>query len=171
MDKNYYIDKETYEIYEEAPYTFNCDKKIAYAVSAMNKKGYKTKAACSGHYKVEFQEELNVDKSFLSECQQNPRCIIKEVRETNFDVWTEIDYTILYVLFKERYDFLALPENFTLDAYNEVFPNTRIQAFISYYDEKGKRKSKEEIELEIDKNCERLNEWAKRLPLNKERMI
>ena len=50
----------------------------------MNKKGYKTEAACSGHYKVEFQEDLNVDKSFLNECQQNPRCIIKEVREKNF---------------------------------------------------------------------------------------
>ena len=58
-----------------------------------------------------------------------------------------------------------------MDAYNDLFPNTRIQAFISYYDETGKRKSKEEIELEIDKNCERLNEWAKRLPLNEERMI
>lgn len=167
---NYYIDKETFEVYNEAPYTFECDKKIAYSVSELNKKGYITEDACSGHYKVEFQEELNVSKSLLNNFQQNPRCLIREIRENNFDVWTEIDYTILYVLFKEHYDFESLPENFML-GYNHLEPNTKIQAFIPYYDERGIRKSKEEIELEIDKNCERLNEWTKKLPLNKGRMI
>ena len=64
MDKNSIIDKESFEVCtnaEDHPKVFVCDKLIAPAVALLNKKGYKTFASCSGHYKIEFYEYLNED--------------------------------------------------------------------------------------------------------------
>lgn len=43
-----YIDKKTFEIIDDSNY-FEVDDNIANTISVLNKKGYKTKACCSGH--------------------------------------------------------------------------------------------------------------------------
>ena len=81
MDKNSIIDKETFEVYtyaEDHPKVFVCDKMIAPAVALLNKKGYKTFASCSGHYKIEFYEYFDEDIKNLEEYQNNERIIIKK---------------------------------------------------------------------------------------------
>ena len=82
MDKNSIIDKETFEVYtyaEDHPKVFVCDKMIAPAVALLNKKGYKTFASCSGHYKIEFYEYFDEDIKNLEEYQNNERIIIKKI--------------------------------------------------------------------------------------------
>lgn len=57
MDHNSIIDKETFEVYENAEdyeKAFICDKPIAKAIASLNKKGYKTIASCSSHYYTNF---------------------------------------------------------------------------------------------------------------------
>ena len=73
MDKNSIIDKESFEVCtnaEDHPKVFVCDKLIAPTVALLNKKGYKTFASCSGHYKIEFYEYLNEDIKNLDEYQK-----------------------------------------------------------------------------------------------------
>ena len=60
MDHNSIIDRETFEVFEHAenyPKAFICDKRIAPSVALLNKKGYKTIASCSGHYRLEWNEQ------------------------------------------------------------------------------------------------------------------
>ena len=60
MDHNSIIDRETFEVFEHAedyPKAFICDKRIAPSVALLNKKGYKTIASCSGHYRFEWNEQ------------------------------------------------------------------------------------------------------------------
>lgn len=59
---------------------FVCDKMIAPAVALLNKKGYKTFASCSGHYKIEFYEYFDEDIKNLEEYQNNERIIIKKIK-------------------------------------------------------------------------------------------
>lgn len=86
MDKNSIIDKESFEVCTQAedhPKVFVCDKLIAPAVALLNKKGYKTFAICSGHYKIEFYEYLNEDIKNLDEYQKYDDVIIKKVRDNS----------------------------------------------------------------------------------------
>lgn len=60
MDHNSIIDRETFEVFEHAedyPKAFICDKRIAPSIALLNKKGYKTIASCSGHYRLEWNEQ------------------------------------------------------------------------------------------------------------------
>lgn len=60
MDHNSIIDRETFEVFEHAedyPKAFICDKRIAPSVALLNKKGYKTLASCSAHYRLEWNEQ------------------------------------------------------------------------------------------------------------------
>ena len=57
MDQYSLIDRDTLEVFEHAedhPKVFICDKRIANSIALLNKKGYKTLASCSGHYRVEW---------------------------------------------------------------------------------------------------------------------
>ena len=85
MDKNSIIDKATFEVCthaEDHPKVFVCDKPIAPVIALLNKKGYKTVASCSGHYKIEFYEYLNEDIKYLDEYKSDDRLTL--------------DYTINY---------------------------------------------------------------------------
>lgn len=169
MDNNCFIDKETFEVYDEHPKVFICDKKIASAIANLNKLGYQTKASCAGHYEVGYQEQLDVDLSFLKEIKNDKRYIIREIKENSFDCWSEIMHTSIYVFFTEKYEFINIPEGFILEDndYPELGITNNgicIRHSIEYYDNDNKRRSKQDIESEIDKYCNILNEWAMTLP-------
>lgn len=88
MDRCYFIDKETFEIYREHEKIFSCDPMIADAVSILNKLGYYTLASCEGHY---------------------------EIKEYDISYPKEKMVTGIYILFKEKYVFSSIPEGFELE--------------------------------------------------------
>ena len=163
MDKNSIIDKEIFEVCihaEDHPKVFVCDKLIALAVALLNKKGYKTFASCSEHYKIEFYEYLNEDIKNLEEYQKYDDVIIKKVRDNSFDYWLEVSKTENYILFAKEYKFDTLPEGFKV----EYDPRTHIWSEISFYDENDEHRKRSDIQNEIEDKCNRLKEWAECLP-------
>lgn len=168
MDHNSIIDRETFKVYthaEDYPKAFVCDKPIANAVAILNKKGYKTFASCSGHYKTEFYEYFNEDISHLEEMKKDDHIIIKNIKDDGFDFWAEVTKTGIYILFDNEYDFGTLPDGFNL----EISSNrSLIFHDIYYYDESNNKKTRQEFEEEIKKYCEMLNKWANDLPERKE---
>ena len=88
MDHNSIIDKNTFEIYEHAedyPNIFICDKRIASSIALLNKKGYKTLASCSGHYRLEWNDQKDTSTYILFdkiyEFNYIPNSFIKEDRD------------------------------------------------------------------------------------------
>ncbi len=166
MDHNSIIDRKNYDIYkhsEDYPKAFICDKPIAPAVALLNKKGYKTFASCSGHYKVEFYEWFDEDLNYLEEVKSDKKAIIKKINENSFDYWTEVKHTHIYILFNEKYNFESLPTGFELNQSNDD-SKTLIECVIDYYDENDERKKRNIVEKEIDEKCDILKKWADNLP-------
>ena len=163
MDRNSIIEKDTYKVYkhaEDCPYAFICDKQIADSVALLNKKGYLTFASCSGHYKIEFYEWFCDDLSKLEDYKNDSKIIIKEIKNNGFYYWDEIDFTEMYVLFNKRYKFRNLPKDFDID-YNSD-NKTSIYHRINYY-KNNKRKSRKEVETEIEKYSKMLFNWVNSL--------
>ena len=165
------IDKETFEVCthaEDHPQVFICDKPIAPVIALLNKKGYKTFASCSGHYRIEFHEYLGEDISKLKEYQNDERIIIKKIKDNTFDYWQEVDRTLLYILFDTKYEFDNIPEDFKLTINNgKNYPRTCIECEINFYDEKKQHRKMASVLKEIDNKCEILKQWVNMLPENK----
>lgn len=104
MDRCYFIDKETFEVYEEHPKVFSCDPHIAEAVSILNKLGYYTLASCEGHY---------------------------EIKEFDVSYPKEKMRTSIYILFQDQYKFPNIPEGFILEALEDKI---LIEHSINYFD-------------------------------------
>ena len=163
MDHNSIINKNTYEICKHAEDHENiiiCDKEIADSIALLNKKGYLTHASCSGHYKIEFYEWFDEDIKYLEEYKNNPRIIIKKIKEKSFDYWSEVDKTQTYILFKKQYNFENLPEGFQKETSED---RTSISSIIKFYDDNGKKK-RDIVENEIKENCKKLKKWVEKLP-------
>lgn len=163
MDHNSIIDRNNFEVCKDAEDhkdVFICDKAIANVIAILNKKGYKTIASCSGHYKIEYYEYLKEDISNLEEYKNNNRIIIKEVRENDFDYWKEIDKTLMYILFDKIYEFNNLPEGFTIDNSRD---KTCIEYVINFYDENNKHRTIKDVTREIENKSKELEEWVKLL--------
>ncbi|MBQ9012001.1 MAG: hypothetical protein IJ094_00190 [Bacilli bacterium] len=171
MDRNSIIDKTTFEVCmhaENHPNVFVCDKAVAPAVALLNKKGYKTFSSCSGHYRIEFYEYLDEDIINLEKYKNNKRIIIKKIKDNSFDYWKEVDKTLLYILFTEKYAFDNLPNGFALNINNGLdFPRTCIECEISYYDEFNEHRIMNDVLNEIDKKCKLLEKWVNNLPNQK----
>lgn len=166
MDHNSLIDRTDYHVYkhaEDCPLMFICDKNIADSVALLNKKGYKTKASCGGHYKVEFYEYFNCDISNYEEYSKDDRIIIKKVHNNSFDYWEEVDKTHIYILFDGKCLFDNLPVGFEyIDG-----DNTCIDSSISYYDKNNNKRIRKDVECELEEKCKILKNWAEKLPENK----
>lgn len=134
MDRCYFIDKKTFEIYEEHPDVFTCDPMIARTISTLNKLGYMTLASCEGHY---------------------------EIKEYDVSYPKEKMVTGIYILFKENYKFPNLPEGFEVD---ELDGKTDLSHIIYYYDASGNHKNRIDFEKRKEKYCKLLEEWAMNLP-------
>ena len=163
MDKNSIIDRNTFEVCinaEENKDVFICDKEIANVIALLNKKGYKTYASCSGHYKIEFYEYLKEDINKLLEYKNNNRIIIKEVRDNDFDYWEEVDKTNMYILFDKIYEFSNLPEGFEISNSNG---KTCIEHMICFYDKNNKHRTIKDVTEEIENKSKELEEWVKSL--------
>lgn len=143
MDHNSIIDRETFEVYEHAedyPKVFICDKPLAPAVALLNKKGYITKASCSGHYFVNY----NTDKAHtyilfdkVYEFNDLPYRFTKDISEDSNGVKRiSIDYT---------YNRYKLENN------------------------KSVLKEEYELLTEIENICQKLTKWVETLPDYKER--
>lgn len=163
MDKNSIIDKESFEVWvhaENHPKVFVCDKLIAPVVAQLNKKGYKTIASCSGHYKIEFYEYFDEPIDNLKNFERNKRVIIKKINNDTFDYWKEVDSTSIYILFANKYDFHCIPSDFVL----ENDERTYIGCNISFYDENGSHRKMKDVMNEIEDKCNSLYEWVNTLP-------
>ena len=171
MDKNSIIDKTTFEVCthaEDHPKVFVCDKPIAPVIAILNKKGYKTFASCSGHYRIEFYEHFDEDISKLKKYKRDKKIIIKKIKDNSFDYWEEVDKTVLYILFASKYEFNDLPSEFKLYTNNGLdYPRTGIESEISYYDKNNEHRKMIDVLKEIDYKCELLKEWTDKLPINK----
>lgn len=171
MDSNSIIDKDTFEVCthaEDHPQVFICDKRIAPVIALLNKKGYKTFASCSGHCRIEFHEYFDEDISKLKEYQNDEKIIIKKIKHNTFDYWQEVDRTLLYILFDNKYVFDNLPKDFELTInVGKGYPRTCIECEISFYDELNQHKKMISVLKEIDSKCEILKQWVDKLPDNK----
>ncbi len=156
MDCQYFIDKQTLQIYEEHPSVFTCDKKIAKTIVNLNRLGYVTKSSCEGHYDFCYVEEKNCPIEFLEEIQKDKTCKIKEIREDSFDYWSEVTGKTIYIAFIEKYDFKELPEGFLMSENGNLYHEL-------YFYEKEKRRSKEDVEKEIDHYLNILEKWSEKL--------
>ena len=164
MDHNSIINRNTFDICKHAEDhkdVFICDKEIAPAISLLNKKGYETYASCSGHYKIEFYEWFDEDINKLDEYKNNPRIIIKNIKENSFDYWSEVDKTHIYVLFKKQYNFNELPDGFIEEISND---RTSLSCEINFYNETGNKKKRNIVEKEIKEKCNILKKWVEKLP-------
>ena len=174
MDHNSIIDKESFEVYlhaEDYPKAIICDKSLSKVIALLNKKGYKTFASCSGHYEISFYEYFDIDIKELSEYENDPHVIIKNIRDNKFDCWEEKEKTFTYILFDKIYDFEDLPDGFEYKiSQNPITAIDRscIGKYINYYHSDNNRKTRKEIEQEIDENCETLLKWAEKLPERKD---
>lgn len=168
MDSNSIIDKKTFEVCthaEDHPNVFVCDKPIAPVIALLNKKGYKTVASCSGHYRIEFYEYLDEDINNLEEYQNDERIIIKKIKDKTFDYWEEVDKTILYILFDDKYEFNDLPSEFKLFINDEGnYPRTSIECEIRFYNDNNEHRKIGDVLREIDDKCKMLKEWVEKLP-------
>lgn len=168
MDNRRYIDIDNFEIYDIHPKVIPCDKEIAVAIANLNKLGYKTIASCAGHYKGGCYEQRNVDLSFLEEAKNDKHSIVREVRDDSFDCWIENTATFIYVAFDKDCVPKTIPEGFILEHENdERFDFIDISRQIDYYKDERKR-TKEDIEEELKKYQNILNEWASNLPKREE---
>lgn len=170
MDHNSIIDRKNYNITvhaEDNPDVFICDKMIASSVANLNKKGYKTYASCSGHYKIEFYEWFDEDISKLEEYKNDDRIIIKKIKENSFDYWSEVDSTLIYILFIKKYNFDSLPAGFSY--YIDDTGRTCIECQINYYDDNNTKKTRKNVEIEIDEKNKLLKDWVDNLPYIEER--
>lgn len=167
MDGNSIIDKENYEVYkfaEDYPKAILCDRRLAPVIATLNKKGYKTKASCSGHYKEGCKEFFKADLKDLEEAKNNNQVFIREIRVDSFDYYMEYRDTVIYILFEKRYNFDCVPEEFTLIQFED--DESSLEHKVEFFDENNHKKTRLEIELELDKYCEILNKWAEKLPDN-----
>ena len=155
MDKNYFIDNETFAIYKEIPNGFICDQRLASALSNLNKLGYFTKSSCEGKSEIKFYEDTaSLDR--LEEAKNETSIIILQINEDNFVYWSEITGTSTYIMFQEKYDFPSLPLGFTREE------DGTLRRHIYFYND-NVRKTQKEINEEIEQNCNILNEWTKNL--------
>lgn len=134
MDRCYFIEKETFEIYEEHPKVFSCDPMIAKVISQLNKLGYYTLASCESHY---------------------------EIKEYDISYPKEKMVTGIYILFKSKYEFPNIPEGFIVE---ELEEKTCLSHTINYFNASGNYKNRTEFEQEKEKYCKIITEWAMNLP-------
>lgn len=144
------------KIFDFVDNIFEVDEDIAETISILNKKGYYTKACCSGHIKDPRIYELYKNVKKLNKSDKKIGCIINQDKN-NYDVLIPYTSTSIYIMFNKKYDFSTLPKGF----YKKE--NNIIEKVIEYYDKDNKVDCN--IINNMIKECnEDLCNWAKSLP-------
>lgn len=163
------IDKDTFEVYSKDEYSkaFICESSIADIVAMLNKKGYKTVNCYGGDYEIAYYEVNDVDIAKLEEIKEKKGEIIKRVGDSTFDFWMEKWTTHIYISFDKEYKFDNMPKGFNLE--NENLKSA-IDGYVSYYNEDiTERRSREDIEKELEEKRKILKDWVEKLPNINER--
>lgn len=158
MDNYRYIDLKTFEVLEDCPLYIHCDKDIADIIAILNKKGYKTKASCAGHNKLEYTiDEYSDDISNLEEIEISTINRITRIDEEKVYYKAEILGVSTYISFLEKYNFTSIPDGFVYDEKDNL-----LFKMLYYYldDDCVTRKSDVDIENELKSNWKALREWA-----------
>lgn len=158
MDNFRFINLETYEITENPENYIYADKDIVETIAVLNKKGYKTKACCSGHAKIRVTQWIdkkeNLDKYYytIPTKQADP-----ETAKQGYVVFQYINPKIdTYIMFDDEYQFPNLPKGF------EQNKNT-IRKIMNVFDENNEAYEMIVLDEKIKKTNEELLEWAKEL--------
>ena len=177
MNNHKFIDSATYEIIPDEN-IIEVDPDIAEAISLLNKKGYKTKACCSGHaLNLDYYKQV-CDLSLLDEekIKKNyPEYYIVDKTDKTFSLIAPKGATGIYVMFAECYHFDALPDGFVKepvwdDRLGDWSKNNfdTIRKRIDYYENSVKR-NPNDVQKEIEEYNNLLLEWVRKLPKINER--
>jgi hypothetical protein len=167
MNNKIYITKDYEKTNTPVDGSFDVDEIIADIIITLNKKGYPTLACCSSHYLEEtsFEEPISkkdINKDILLEwLKENDLKYIKEDEENYYYEAKELGRAC-YIKFDDV-TLPNLPEGFELD-------DNSIYHMIEFYLNNIK-KSKDEVELEIQECIDILTEWSNKLPNNNETTI
>ena len=143
------MNNKTYEIVDNV---FEVDELIADTISILNKKGNHTLYSCSEHVKDQrLYEKYQIEKIDTI----NDSYLV----DGNKFVLVPYSYTEIYIYFDSNYNFINLPEGFSLDILNS---KSYIYLDIDYYDN-GIKKNQNNIQNEINKNNQKLLEWSNNL--------
>ena len=152
---NKYIDLKKLEYNDDI---IEVDSEIADTILELNKKGYITKACCSGHSKIEFypyEKELDKKEELLKSGN-----LIYDESDKLYCVLPSITTTI-YILFSKKYNFDKIPNGFTYNIENQTISKT-----INLYDFSKNTyiRPNDGIISDLKKSNEELLNWAKKLP-------
>lgn len=163
MDNLQFIDTETWELIDEPESVIHADKDIAETIAILNKKGYKTRASCSGHTRYELTPWFDKKENL-----KNYPVVVGIEESENSD---QVNFYILqtgystYVSFSEIYEFEILPEGFRYEVDDNE--HCTIRKRLKLLDDNNKICSMEEVSNRLKNTNKSLLEWAKTLKNNK----
>lgn len=158
MDNLKFIDTNTWEVIDEPNNLIHVDKDIAETIAILNKKGYKTKASCSGHPKIELTLLLNKREKLKNYFYPIEVEYIKELDKVLF--YSLVEKVDTYIMFEEVYHFDVLPKGFK-------YEHQKIENNIVYKNDKKIGILKSES-IENKENCT-IRKYTK--VLNKEKKL
>ncbi len=172
LNMHKFIDANTFEVISDEN-VIEVDPDIALAVSLLNKKGYFTKACCSGHaFDYTYTKQV-CDISLLNEDkikEDYPEYYIVDKNENSFVFITPKLATRIYIKFIKDYHFESLPLGFmkepSFDDHLMDWSKTNfdsISKVIDYY-ENNKKRNPNDVQKDIEKYNNLLLEWVKELP-------
>lgn len=177
MNNHKFIDSSTYEIIPDEN-IIEVDPDIVQAISLLNKKGYKTKACCSGHaLNLNYYKQV-CDLSLLDEEEikkDYPEHYIVDRTDSTFSLIAPKEATCIYVMFDKDYHFDFLPKGFVKEpAWDDCLGDWSksdygtIRKRIDYYENHVQR-NPNDVQKEIKKYNNLLLEWVIKLPKINER--
>ena len=160
LDDNFEISK--------LPTEIEVDEQIVDIIINLNKKGYKTKFCCSGHYKVypiikdKLVKKDYTKKELNSILNVEPMKLINEDEEYCYYECCQTTATNCYISFEKEIELPFYPVGFTYNNDN----NSLYCRILIYEDWKKSNKPRSETEVNLDiKNAnEQLKTWVEKLP-------
>ena len=163
MKKSVVYLNDIFEI-SKLPTEIEVDEQIVDIIITLNKKGYRTKYCCSGHYD-DSKITDSISKDNISETEFH-----KFIEEHNIPIFSEDENnyyygypalgTSCYISFEKDVEIPFFPEGFEYEEKNII------RRRLDYYfgENFTHKKSEEEINLEIKTNVENLRVWVNKLP-------
>lgn len=158
MDNIKFINTDTWEIIDEPNNLIHVDKDIAETILLLNKKGYRTKASCSGHPNIEYVQFADSKEKLKDYYNAILLDNIKDDKRVFF--YKLIEDIETYVLFDSVYKFDSLPDGFE---YYEYDDSCKINCFTKIHDDDMNFYDYETLRDKILEVNENLLDWVKEL--------